>query len=167
MNPNYDKEDSDAFADAIKKIYELGGMSPEEAHGCTDDLCPECKDEVSEMKKQNIIHATKAHNNVQHLHEFIAKVSGGNASVQMRCGAFAMILLEGFQDLVDDKTHVQSPTLRSVVAAYVAQMVAQHAKSVIEGINNGSDHQSIVALNEITDSMRPRTDEELKEMEGK
>lgn len=161
MNQSYDNEDSDALDEAIKNILAMGGMTSD---GCAH--VPQNSDEMSELKKEQTIQCTNAHNNTQELYSFIETVSGGNNSVKMRLSAHAMDLLEGFQDLVDDDRHVGSKTLRAVIAAYVAQMLSAHAAKVIGAINSGEDQQAIKAINQTIETATPLSDEQLKKLKG-
>lgn len=162
---NFDPEDAEGIEDAIKKILALGGMTPEQV----DEFC-QCDHPQPgpapnyAIKAQQIIQSTNAHNNVKALFDFIEQASGGNASFKMRASAFCMDLLEGFQELVDQETHVGSASFRSILAAYVSDIIAVHSKKIITAINSGEDQHSINALNKLTEINTPRTEDEIKKL---
>lgn len=161
---NYDPEDTEGIEDAIKKILSLGGMSPEDAEKFCQCDHPQPAAPSSLIKAQQIIQSTNAHNNVKALFEFIEQASGGNASFKMRASAFCMDLLEGFQELVDQETHVGSASFRQILAAYVSDIIAAHSKKIIAAINSGEDQGSIAALNKLTEINTPRTEDEIKKL---
>lgn len=164
-DPNsYDEE----FQKKIEAILKMGGISKDELKEAfaeeEQQACQQCS--VSEIHKNHVIDCTNAHNNTAQLWKFIDEVCSGNNSARMRCSAYCMNLLEGFQDLVDDEKHCGSPVLRSVLAAYVTQLMAQHAAEVIGKINSGEDHKSIKALNTLMEIARPRTEDEINKLKG-